>query len=265
MKKYIVSILITMMIGLPLLLDGCTPSGETERDKVEILPAERLVKKLEANRRKIKSFEGIGTLDIRTPDFDNAASFRVVLKKPDSINVEIYGPFGIELGQALVTENDFRFYDVFNNTEYYGEMSDDVLSTIFRVDISFPKLMDAFVGAVNLTDILYVQPTSYRVDNNQYVLSYVDSLSGNTSIYHVNILNLGVAQYAMQDANGNTILEAFFDDFHILEDVAVPYEVELYYYLEDHHIDIEYEKARANSDKIVIEFEVPKDATLIEW
>ena len=95
-------------------------------DEVEILPSERLINKLEANRRKIKNFEGIGILSIESEQYDNSASFRVVMQKPDSIYLTILGPFGIELAQALVTNENYIFYDALENKAYTGEVNEDI-------------------------------------------------------------------------------------------------------------------------------------------
>ncbi len=86
-----------------ILLSGCVPSKPTE--EVEILPTDRLVNKLEANRRRIRTFEGNGTITIKSNEFNNSATFRVVLVKPDSLYISFIGPFGIEIAQALVTDN----------------------------------------------------------------------------------------------------------------------------------------------------------------
>ncbi len=97
-----------LLIDTLILIIGCVPSQPTE--DYELLPSERLTNKLEANRRKIKSFDGNGTIIVNTLEMDNSATFRVVLQKPDSIYLTIMGPFGIELAQALVTKEKFVFY-----------------------------------------------------------------------------------------------------------------------------------------------------------
>ncbi|MGE5681271.1 MAG: hypothetical protein ACM34K_10380, partial [Bacillota bacterium] len=99
MKKTVYIFLYLMIITLPLVYVGCVPSKPAE--EAEIVPSDRLIKKLEANRRKVKNFEGTGSLNINTPDLNTTASFKVLLQKPDSVYLEIYGPFGIDLAQAL--------------------------------------------------------------------------------------------------------------------------------------------------------------------
>ncbi|RKY90393.1 MAG: hypothetical protein DRQ13_12690, partial [Ignavibacteriae bacterium] len=87
MKK--VLIVIIAFLNLLLIIQGCIPSKPL--DEIELLPSERLINKLEANRRKIKSFEGVGTIEIESELYDNSASFRVVMLKPDSIYFTIMG------------------------------------------------------------------------------------------------------------------------------------------------------------------------------
>ena len=69
------------LIVFSLFFLGCVPSKPL--DEVEILPSERLINKLEANRRKIRNFEGVGVLKIKSDRYDNSANFRVVMQKPD--------------------------------------------------------------------------------------------------------------------------------------------------------------------------------------
>ena len=92
------SLMLLLLSNIFLLITGCVPSQPTE--EFELLPSERLTNKLEANRRKIKSFEGTGTIFVNTPSMDNSATFRKILQKPDSIYLTIMGPFGSELAQA---------------------------------------------------------------------------------------------------------------------------------------------------------------------
>jgi outer membrane lipoprotein-sorting protein len=118
------------LIVLVLLIEGCVPSKPLE--EVELLPSERLINKLEANRRKIKNFEGVGVFEIESEQFNNSATFQIIMQKPDSIYFSVLGPFGIELAQALVTKDSYVFYDALQNTAYRGGVDDDILKKYFQ-------------------------------------------------------------------------------------------------------------------------------------
>ncbi len=246
-----------------LFIPGCVPSKPTE--DVEILPSERLISKLEANRRRIQSFEGSGTIHIQSTKYNNSATFNVILMKPDSIYLTIMGPFGIELAQALVTNKSFVFYDALHNTAYEGESTDEVLKNIFKIDLPFNDLLDAFIGSVNLTSKLYKQPTSYRVDYDKYIITYVDSLTDASTQYKVDIRQLGITNYEITDKDGIVALEGKYSQFGLLENVAVPYHIEVMNKKENQLVTIDYKSMRANKKNIFIDFKVPQDATIIQW
>jgi outer membrane lipoprotein-sorting protein len=259
LKKYVLSILFLSILAI----NGCVPSKPTE--EVEILPSERLISKLEANRRKISNFEGTGTITLKSSTFSNSATFKVTLIKPDSISLTIMGPFGIELAQTVVTKNKFMFYDVLQNTAYEGDANGNILKGIFKINLSFDDLMDAFIGSVNLTKHLYKSPTKYSIDGDQYVLTYVDSVSGETTNYRVDVKQLGITDYKLVNSNGDVLLSGKYSRFNNLEDVAVPYSIEVQNKKEGQLVTIEYKQMTANKKDVSIDFHLPGDATVIKW
>ena len=246
-----------------IFFEGCVPSKPT--DEVEILSSERLINKLEVNRRRIKSFEGNGTILVKNPQMNNSASFRIILQKPDSIYLTIFGPFGIELAQALVTKDDYIFYDALNNTAYQGKADDALLRDIFRIDLSFNELIDAFIGSVNLTENLYKEPSKYEVVYDKYLITYVDSVSQKSSQYKVDVRELGITEYLLKDKNGNVAIEGKYSDFGIIEGVAIPYKIEVRNQKENQMISVEYKNMSANKKNIYVDFKIPEDATIIKW
>jgi hypothetical protein len=261
--KRILFPLILVLTSL-LYFEGCVPSKPTE--ELEILPSERLINRLEVNRRRIRNFEGTGTISLKTRELNTTANFKVVMQKPDSISLSILGPFGIELAQALVTETNFIFYDALQNTAYTGGVNDEVLKTIFRINLSFNDLMDAFIGSVNLTDKLYRSPDDYNVVYDEYVLTYYDSLQNTSTQYKVDVRELGIKNFWLRDIESNKVLlEGKYTKFDLLESVAVPYRVEVVNHAQNQQMIIDYRNMRANNKNIFIDFRIPGDATVIEW
>lgn len=260
MRKNIIKLLV--IINLIYLITACVPSQPTE--EFELLPSERLTNKLEANRRKIKTFEGNGTITVNSP-FENSATFRIILQKPDSIYLTIMGPFGIELAQALVTKTKFTFYDALQNTAYTGDVNSNALQSIFRINLTFEDLLDAFVGSVNLTNNLYRPPDEYFVEDDKYILTYYDSTRVNKTVYKVDVRQLGITEYQLYDLDENLTLLGKYKDFELLENVAVPYRINIENIIDEQKINIEYRKLTVNKNNIRIDFKVPDDATIIKW
>lgn len=248
---------------LIFLIDGCVPSKPTE--EVELLPSERLINKLEANRRKIKNFEGVGVFEIESDQYNNSANFQIVMQKPDSIYFSVLGPFGIELAQALVTKDNYIFYDALQNTAYIGKVNDDILKNIFKINLSFSDLIDAFIGSVNLTPNLYKQPSNYSVAGEQYVLTYVDTDNELTSVYKVDIRQLGITDYTLISDDKAIDLEGKYSKFELIENVAIPFSIEISNKVQNQELKIRYKNIYANSRGLKVKFELPDDAEIIEW
>lgn len=260
--KRIKYLLIPLSIFI-FFFESCVPSKPTE--DVELLPSERLINKLEANRRKIKNFEGVGVFEIESEQFNNSANFQVVMQKPDSIYFSVLGPFGIELAQALVTKNNYIFYDAIQNVAYEGEVNDDILKNIFKINLSFSDLLDAFVGSVNLTSNLYKQPDNYSVEGEQYVLTYINKDEELKSVYKVDIRQLGITEYSLTSFDKSIDLEGKYSKFELIENVAIPFNIEILNKVLNQEVKITYKNIYANSKGLTVKFELPDDAEIIEW
>ena len=245
------------------LLEGCVPSKPTE--EAEILSSERLINKLEANRRKIKNFEGVGTFDIQSEQFNDGATFQVIMQKPDSIYFSVLGPFGIELAQALVTKDNYIFYDVLHNTAYRGNLNDDILQNIFKIDLSFSDLLDAFVGSVNLTSNLYKEPSNYSIEGENYVLTYLDKERQLTWVYRVDIRELGITNFTLKSQNNQINIEGDYSNFELIDNVAFPFKIEVMNKVKNQKITINYKNISINDKRLRVNFELPDDANIIEW
>ena len=187
------------------------------------------------------------------------------MQKPDSIYFSVLGPFGIELAQALVTKDDYVFYDALQNTAYIGKVNDDILKNIFKINLSFSDLIDAFIGSVNLTHNLYKQPNNYSVAGEQYVLTYVDTDNELTSVYKVDIRQLGITNYTLTSDDKTIDLEGKYSKFELIENVAIPFSIEISNKVENQELKIRYKNIYANSKGLKVKFELPDDAEIIEW
>jgi outer membrane lipoprotein-sorting protein len=257
-------LLMAFLFVLAFVMTACVPSKPVKEEE-KTLPAERLIKKIEANRRKVKTFEGSGVLNIQTSEISAKANFEVTLKKPDSVKISVYGPFGIELVHAVVSQNNFTFYDVVRNNVYKGSVKQDILKKIFKVDLTFDDLMDAFAGAVNLTDKLRQSPDGYEINPDDYVLSYKDEEAGKESIYIINAEDLAITNYKLIRLPEEILFEGTYSDFKDFESVFVPYKTVVENKENDQRVDIEYRSIKINKEVGDLSIEYPSDAEIIEW
>ncbi len=262
MKKII--FLLGVIIFTILSVQSCVPSKEAYEE--EILPADRLIKKLEAKRRKVKTFRGTGVFSVESPKLNAKANFEIKLKKPDSLQFAIYGPFGIDLAYMLVTKSDYLFYDVLKNRAYKGAVRDEVIRKLFHVNISFDDLLDAFTGAVNLTDKLRRQPDKYSVNEEFYTLTFIDSVRNKKSNYNVTTNTLAITDYSLSNLEGKEIFKSKFSDFKTyLRNVPIPRNTHFENLKNDQIVDIKYRRIEVNKKIGKMTFPIPEDVTVKEW
>ncbi len=255
--------IVVILIGL-LFIVGC--SGEKEISRVQkLIPANRLLKKLEGNRRKIKTFEGTGTLSIKSEKFTGKTSFKISIKKPDSIKISIYGPFGIDIAHGLFMKNKFIFYDVLKTRVITGENSKDVLKKMFKIDLSFEELIDAFAGAVNLTEKLRREPTDYKLTDDIYTLTYVDTLLDKRNIYRITKENLKITEYQVTSLNNKELLLGEYSKFKTYEGVPIPLSLLVRNRSKHQSIKINYKKITVNQPIKSLKIKLPTDVTKIKW
>lgn len=254
----------SLIIVLVLILEGCVPAKQPTVEK-KVLPADRLLKKIEANRRKIKSFEGTGKIEINTPDLEAIGSFEIAIKKPDSIKFSIYGPFGIDFAHAVVSRNDVVFYEPNSNVAYIGPIKPELLRKAFKVDLNFNELMDAFAGAVNLTNRLSQEPDNFQINKDDYLLTYRDENSKKEYRYLINILDNALLDYKVIENKKNIIFEGRYTHYKNIKNIPIPYKTKIRNRSEKQELTINYQKIKVNENIGNLKLNLPDDIKIVRW
>ncbi len=255
--------IIIVLLGF-LFLVSCSSEKEINTT-TKLIPAKRLIKKIEGSRRKIKTFEGTGTIHIKSEKFTGKTSFKISIKKPDSIKISIYGPFGIDIAHGIFSKNKFMFYDVLKNRVITGENSKDVLKKMFKINLSFEELIDAFAGAVNLTEKLRTEPTNYEVLEDIYNLTYVDKKENKKNIYRITKEDLKIIEYRVFSLSGKELLSGDYSKFKNYENVPIPLSLLIRNKSERQSIKIEYKKVKVNKEIKTLIIKLPSDVKQIKW
>jgi outer membrane lipoprotein-sorting protein len=245
-------------------LFGCSAEKEIETTE-RVIPASRLLRKMEGNRRKVKTFQGTGTINVRSEKFSGKTSFEIFVKKPDSIKISIYGPFGIDVAHGLFTGNKFIFYDVLRNRVFTGEESKDVLQKLFKVNLSFEELLDSFTGAVNLTSKLLTEPTDYEILDDIYNLTYTDTTSNKKSTYRVSKDDLRITEYLVTTLDGKEMLYGEYSKFKDYDGVPIPSTLLIRNKNEKQSVFVEYKKIFVNRKIESLTIDLPTDIEIIKW
>ncbi len=229
--------------------------------KKESLPLERILKKTEAQRRKIKTFRATGLLKVFTSKFEGKGTFEILIKKPDSLKISIFGPFGISVAEALITNNNFVYYDELHNVVYSGKRNDKLISRIFKFSFPTDDLFDFLVGRKNLTDKIYSVPDSIDFGSKEFTL-YFKGKNNAEEIYRFKNPSNDLLFYSF--TSGNKIIEASFNNFKTVNGFNIPYKIKIKYGGKSEAI-IDYRSTSVNGELSSLIVKVPTDAKKVEW
>lgn len=253
MKRSFLVVALLLMI----LLQSCAPTRELSRART--LTLDEVLLQVRERHKKIETIEGEGALTVESPEASNSGSFNVMLKKPDSLRLELSGPFGIHVGTLMLSRDQFLFYNWMENTAIVGKPDGSSFGTLFRIKLQFDEVLNAFTGAFSLSsegDSL----ERFYVENDLYVLRY--RTSDGMKEYRVDGENFIITSYRILDLDGKAILIAMASRFEDNEIVAMPMLIRVVFPSERRSVTIAYDELRIN-EPVQCSFTLPKQAEVI--
>lgn len=249
------------MVFVSVLFAGCAP-GSSMRTASRTVTAGEVFRSVSRNHEGLRSMRGEGNLNVETPEFAQSASFTLTLRKPDSIMVKINGPFGIDVGSALLTRTDFLFYNSLRNQLISGTMNAVNLGRILRMNLTFDEIISLFTGGVFFEGD-QDDPDGFEVEEGQFVLTYAHRAG--TRKYWVDPVSLLIGRIQVLDSKGTLEFEQRFTNFHALEGTSLPYSVRVIQHREKRTVAISYSSVHINTDAFQFIFDVPTNAERVRW
>ena len=85
------------------------------------------------------------------------------------------------------------------------------------------------------------------------------------SVYKVDIRQLGITDYSLTSFDKTINLEGKYSKFELIENVAIPFSIEISNKVQNQDLKIRYKNIYANSKGLKVKFELPDDAEIVEW
>jgi outer membrane lipoprotein-sorting protein len=219
-------------------------------DEVFALVAER--------NRAISTLRGDGSITIESPERSNNGGFDLNLRKPDSVRVELSGPFGIKVGTLMLAREHFIFYNALDNKAFIGEPDGETLGAMFNLTMRFDEILKAFTGELGdaaATDSL----ERFAVEEGQYVAVYRGA--GKRKEYRVDGDTFVVTSYRVTGADGAPEITALASDVDLAGGTAMPHLVRVIFPAERRSITITYDDIKVN-EPVDCAYELPEQAQI---
>lgn len=242
-----------------VLLAACasTPAIDTTKP---VDPRE-VMRRVEQRGAGILALRGQGKISVESPEFSGGGSISIRLLRPDSLQLEINGPFGVTVARGLVTDRDFQFYDGMNNTIAEGSSTAENLRRVLRFPITFDVILSVLTGALGFDAAPQDADPTGRIDGDRYLLAW--ETEGETLEYAVDIRTLAVTRFTRKDADGVIREEILFRDFRPHSGIEVPHIVSISRPADGESLTIVYDRIAVNDLPVKFDFSYPKSARRI--
>jgi len=243
-------------ILLVLVLYGCAATSVRHADR-SATPA-LLQEEVRQNHERVQALTGNGRIAIETPEMAQSASFELTLRKPDSLLVKIEGPFGLDVGSAMVTRTEFSLYNSMRNQRLVGSTNPSNLDRILHVQLDFDDVLNLFTGGIFLSEDRSA-PSSFAIEDEEFVLTY-ERYDG-THRYWIDPESRQIARIQHLDSSGKLTLEQIFSDFRTIGGVTIPQRIRITLVRERRRVSVSYSDLDVNPTHLQFTFDVPSSAS----
>jgi outer membrane lipoprotein-sorting protein len=216
--------------------------------------------RVRANVERIQTLSGSGTVSIESLEMAGSGSFEILLRKPDSLLLKLEGPFGIEVGSALVTRSEFTFYNSLRNQLITGSTNSENLAKTLRMKVTFEDLMNLFTGASFLSEDTEAAD-DFRVELEQYVLTYRHV--NTTRVYWVDPATLLISKIQHLDATGKLAAEQQYTKYLTTAEGSFPASVRYIMNSQRRVLSVFYDEVTVNKPMAALRMEFPMNAERI--
>ena len=255
-RRSILSTLVTVLVAL----HGCAPTKKIVKRERTLSANEALTLVRERNE-KVKTLRGDGSITIESPEGSNNGSFDAMVKKPDSLCVELSGPLGIHVGSLFLSREQFIFYNRFENTAVVGKPDGKTLRSMFRLKMQFDEVIDAFTGefpTVSKSDSL----EGFSVNEEGFYVLMYRTAEGKKE-YRIDGDAFIVAGYRVFDERGSVTINASAGNVDENDSLPIPRFLRIIFPHEHRSITIAYDDVAVN-DPVECTFTIPKQAEIIQ-
>ena len=254
--KHTALLILFLMMSVMLSCSSSDYSNKTE----SILIGE-LKKKVNDNSRMIESCEAYGNISFDSPEMSNSGFLELKVKMPDSIYIKIEGPFGLDIAAALITPDNFIYYNVQENKVITGSSTEANINAVLKFKLGFKDLVNTFCCSFIFDEEPGDTIEAQRGDN-MYFLSKNREIGSQK--FYVLPSNYMVNKYNITDNTG-LILEVKYSSFSYTNKIQFPSQIKIKKPFEKQTVWVSYESVELNNKNIKFRMRYPGSAKIIKW
>lgn len=227
----------------------------------EAMTAEEMRYSLRETTLSPENFSAEGSITVNSPRMNQSAGFEIVSRRIDSVQISVFGPFGITVGSAFFTRNEFTAYNALNNTVYRGSPEKQMNALPFINTLPF-ELLSGVLQGIHLVRFSS-EPDSFTVNAGRtysFAKTYDDG-SYDKFLYDEDLKR--ISRCIRKNDLGETLWRVEYNYKHIGNGVVIPTMVEVFVPAKETSLTIEYDNVRFNDSGFIFGISFPDDARII--
>lgn len=226
-------------LSLVLFLFGCSGGIKTRITKPVVTDIADWPQQFEANFSKISTLEGDARLTIETMEFSGHISLKTYWISPDTFFVQAEGPLGLDVGKMFIGESRFIIYNQFENQYLSGSIDDKFLAKFLQTDIYLKDLRQATLGR----PLIHAASLTLADANHGIFRQRIGSVDYR---YVVNPVTGLLERWEKLQNDRIQVLQEF-KNYHQIDQVYLPYLVQITLPREQQRISIFYKEIILNN------------------
>ena len=250
---------IFFVLAAALFYAGCASAPQVTSSGS--LNADELRESLDRSGAAFKDFSAEGTITVNSPSMNQSAGFDLITRGGDSVKMSVYGPFGITVGSALFTRNEFTAYNSLNNTVYRGDPERQMKMLPFIKDVPFELFISALQGNHPLLPAAVIDSFTVTAEGHyRFTVSVNDTVFEK---YSVDKQFLRISQCIRKSADGKTLWKVVYT-YSLNKDGGIdPVQVTISIPSKESSLSLEYEYLSREASSAPMSISYPDDAEII--
>ncbi len=239
------------------VLFHCAPRPVMKETTQQPTTSAEVFQRVIERNNAVRTLQSSGNISVDSPELSNSGAFQLSLKKPDSLLLDIRGPFGIHVGTLSLTKSSFQFYSALENQAIVGSPDSSSLLSILHVALPVEQILDAFTGAFPIvTDSLI----RFSKTDEEYLMAF--HRNGKTIEYRVDADSYIITDYLVKDAEDKVLYKAEASRITTGSEVSTPSVLKISFPDDGRSISLVYRKVEINED-VDCSFALPEHVKVI--
>jgi len=173
---------------------------------------------LHKNISSLQQLEGRANFIIESPEYSNRGVSTIYLQYPDSLLIQIRGPFGLRIATIFITSQSFLFYDHRENAKYDGPFKPETIKKLLGINLDFREIIDFFTGIPVISEP--VSQWKIFPEEGYFLLCFTKNQFRKECI--INRSGLFIHRIALMNSEERLQFEKKFREFRFIDGLYLP-------------------------------------------